>query len=254
MLYNLHAARSAIRQEGTVLVVEGYFDVLRLVLAGFEHVVAPLGTALTPEQAALIKRLAPVATLLYDSDSAGLRATFRAGDELLRHGVRVRVATMPDGEDPDSLVRTGGAAALQALLKDAMDLLERKMQLLDRRGWFEGVEHRRDALDKLLPTLRATTDPITRDLYIGTVAARVAVSREVLERELQSPPATPVVAAVGPASRPVPRSERPARRSVPGARMEAVLLRAICADATWLSRARDRIAATQFAVPAYRAI
>ena len=114
-LYNLHQAKSAIRKEETVILVEGYFDVLRLVLAGIEHVVAPLGTALTPDQATLLRRFAPSAILLYDSDQAGLRATFRAGDELLRHSVRVRVATMPPGEDPDTLVRRGGAAALEPI-------------------------------------------------------------------------------------------------------------------------------------------
>ena len=59
---------------------------------------------------------------------------------------------MPAGEDPDTLVRRGGAAALEPILGDAIDLLERKMQLLEQRGWFEGVDHRRDALDRLLPT------------------------------------------------------------------------------------------------------
>ena len=137
-LYNLHQAKGAIRKEEAVILVEGYFDVLRLVLAGLEHVVAPLGTALTADQAALLRRFAPAAMLLYDSDQAGLRATFRAGDELLRHGVRVRVATLPPGEDPDTLVRAGGAAALEPVLRDAMDVLERKIQLLERKGWFEG--------------------------------------------------------------------------------------------------------------------
>ncbi|HKH82663.1 MAG TPA: DNA primase, partial [Gemmatimonadales bacterium] len=150
-LYNLHQARGPIRKEEWVLLVEGYFDVIRLSLAGIEHVVAPLGTALTPDQAALLKRFAPAATILYDSDLPGLRATFRAGDELLRHGIRVRVATLPPGEDPDTLVRKGGVDALEAVLHDSMDLLERKIQLLERRGFFEGVEHRRDALDRLLP-------------------------------------------------------------------------------------------------------
>ena len=89
-LYNLHQAKGPIRKEEAVILVEGYFDVLRLVLAGIEHVVAPLGTALTPDQATLLRRFAPTAVLLYDSDQAGLRATFRAGDELLRHGVRVQ--------------------------------------------------------------------------------------------------------------------------------------------------------------------
>jgi DNA primase len=183
-LYNLHQAKGAIRKEETVILVEGYFDVLRLVLAGVEHVVAPLGTALTPDQGALLRRFAPSAILLYDSDQAGLRATFRAGDELLRHSVRVRVATMPPGDDPDTLVRRGGTAALEPILRDAIDLLERKIQLLEQKGWFEGVDHQRDALDRLIPTIRAAADPITRDLYLKEVSERSGVSREVLLQQV----------------------------------------------------------------------
>jgi DNA primase len=183
-LYNLHQARGAIRKEESVLLVEGYFDVIRLSLAGIDHVVAPLGTALTPDQAALLRRFTQAATILYDSDLPGLRATFRAGDELLRHSIRVRVATLPPGEDPDTLVRKTGVEGLDAVLRDALDLLERKIQLLERKGFFEGVEHRRDALDRLLPTIRAAADPITRELYLSLVAQRAGVSKEVLEREL----------------------------------------------------------------------
>ena len=183
-LYNLHQARSAIRKEESVLLVEGYFDVIRLSLAGVDHVVAPLGTALTPDQAALLRRYTQAATILYDSDLPGLRATFRAGDELLRRAIRVRVATLPPGEDPDTLVRKSGVEGLDAVLRDALDLLERKIQLLERKGFFEGVEHRRDALDRLLPTIRAAADPITRELYLSLVAQRAGVSKEVLEREL----------------------------------------------------------------------
>jgi DNA primase len=185
-LYNLHQAKGAIRKEESVILVEGYLDVLRLVWAGIEHVVAPLGTALTPDQGTLLRRFAPAAVLLYDSDQAGLRATFRAGDELLRHGLRVKVASMPAGEDPDTLVRRGGAAALEPLLRDAIDLLERKIQLLEQRGWFEGVDHRRDALDRLLPTIRAAADPVTRELYLSVTAERTGVSKDVLEREARS--------------------------------------------------------------------
>jgi DNA primase len=185
-LYNLHQAKGAIRKEESVILVEGYLDVLRLVWAGIEHVVAPLGTALTPDQGTLLRRFAPAAVLLYDSDQPGLRATFRAGDELLRHGLRVKVASMPAGEDPDTLVRRGGAAALEPLLRDAIDLLERKIQLLEQRGWFEGVDHRRDALDRLLPTIRAAADPVTRELYLSVTAERTGVSKDVLEREARS--------------------------------------------------------------------
>ncbi len=237
-LYNLHHARQSIRQEQQVILVEGYFDVLRLVLAGIDNVVAPLGTALTPEQAALLKRAAPTAVLLYDSDSAGLRATFRAGDELLRHGVRVRVATLPPGDDPDTIVQRGGAAALEPILRDAMDVLERKVQLLERRGWFTGVEHRREALDRLLPTVRAASDPITRELYLGVVAERSGVSREVLEGELRSAPA-PMQPRPAEPERPSP-SPRARRRGSPG---ERAMLRLLLAHPELVARARTEVQA-----------
>src|SRR5690242_6072791 len=78
-------------------------------------------------------------------------------------------ATLREGQDPDSLVRAGGAAALAPLLRDAVDSLDRKSQLLERKGWFANLEHRRDALDRLLPTARAAADPITRDLYLARI-------------------------------------------------------------------------------------
>ncbi|MEK6686940.1 MAG: DNA primase, partial [Gemmatimonadota bacterium] len=185
LLYHLHLAKGAIRKEETALLVEGYFDVLRLSAAGIEHVVAPLGTGLTEEQGITLRRYAKSVVLLYDSDRAGLRATFRAGDVLLRHGVRVRVATLPPEQDPDSLVASQGAPALLTLVRDAMDILERKLQLLDQRGWLADVQKKREALDRLLPTLRAASDAVVRDLYIGRVAERIGLTRETLEQELR---------------------------------------------------------------------
>ena len=258
-LYNLHQAKGAIRKEETVVLVEGYFDVLRLVLAGIEHVVAPLGTALTADQATLLRRFAPTAILLYDSDQAGLRATFRAGDELLRHSVRVRVATLPSGEDPDTLVRTGGAAALEPILADAIDLLERKVQLLEQKGWFEGVDHQREALDRLLPTLRAAADPITRDLYVKEVSERTGVTREVLLQQVTRPepsyarvPERTRGSAEGPGAQgdaiPAPESRdaagRPVRRGGRVRKVDAAereLLRVLMRDPAWLARAAAEV-------------
>src|SRR6184192_2042601 len=183
LLYNLPVAKHAMRKAERAILVEGYFDVLRLSLAGIEEVVAPLGTGLTPDQAQLLQRHAPHVTLLYDSDDAGLRATFRAGDELLRQGLRVSVATLPPGEDPDTLVQKRGAAGLEAILKDAVDPLERKIQILDRKAFFSSLPGRRRALDRLLPTIRAAKDPITRELYISRAAEAAGVRKDVLERE-----------------------------------------------------------------------
>jgi DNA primase len=264
-LYNLHQAKGAIRKEESVILVEGYFDVLRLVLAGIEHVVAPLGTALTSDQGTLLRRFAPAAVLLYDSDQAGLRATFRAGDELLRHGVRVRVATMPAGEDPDTLVRRGGAAALEPLLRDAMDLLERKLQLLEQKGWFEGVDHQRDALDRLLPTIRAAADPIMRDLYLKEVSARTGVSREVLLQQVTARPdpgfagggsAPPEPRRWGPSERTGEgtsgRREAPRRRAVDAG--ERDLLRVLMKDRGWIARAASEVPPERFELPAFREV
>ena len=252
-LYNLHQAKGPIRKEESVILVEGYFDVLRLVLAGVEHVVAPLGTALTPDQAALLRRFTPAATLLYDSDQAGLRATFRSGDELLRQSVRVRVATLPPGEDPDTLVRKGGLPALDAVLRDAVDLFERKIQLLERHGWFEGVEHRRDAVDRLLPTIRAAADPITRELYLSLAAGRAGVSKEVLERELAESGAAGrrgsgavTERQAAPVSGP---QVRRARRNP-----ESQLITALLAAPEWIAKARQELAPSLFESPRLREV
>ena len=108
-LYGLAWAKHAIRREAAVLVVEGYMDFVSLSARGIENVIAPLGTAMTEEQAALLSRYARRALLLYDSDAAGLRATFRTADALLRAGVHALVVTLPEKQDPDSVAREHGA-------------------------------------------------------------------------------------------------------------------------------------------------
>lgn len=188
ILYNLDKARHAIRREDRVILVEGYFDALRLVDAGIEHVVAPMGTALTESQAELLGRFTKHVFLLYDSDGPGQKATFRAADVLLAKGHEVRVVTMPDGEDPDTFTRKHGREAVEKLIEDAMDVFDRKVQLLERAGWFADLQHKRRALDRLLPTIRAASDPITRDLYLARAADAAGIAREVLLRELHATP------------------------------------------------------------------
>jgi DNA primase len=184
LLYNLHQAKHAVRKAERVVVVEGYFDAMRLSEVGVEEVVAPLGTALTSEQAGLARRYAETAVVLYDSDRAGLKATFRAADVLLGAGMRVLVATPPAGQDPDDIARTGGKAAVDALLDDAVDVLERKIQLLELKGWMADLSGRRRALDRLLPTLRAAADGVTRELYITRTADALGIPRHSVEQEL----------------------------------------------------------------------
>jgi DNA primase len=183
LLYNMHTAKHAIRKAERAVVVEGYFDVIRLAGVGCEEVVAPLGTALTEDQASLLRRYTQNVTLFYDSDAAGLRASFRAADVLLKVGMRVLIATPPEGVDPDDLAREGGIEGVTTVLDDALDVLERKLQLLDRKGWLGTIDGRRRALDRLLPTLRAVSDDVTRDLYIGRAAEALGVSTASVAQE-----------------------------------------------------------------------
>lgn len=229
VLYGLQRSRHSIRREGSALVVEGYMDLVALAAAGFENVVATLGTALTDEQAGLLKRYTKRIYLLFDSDTAGLKATFRAGDVLLAHGLHPSVVTLPDGEDPDTLVRGGGPEALQGYLDQAVDLLDRKLQILDERAWFASIDRRRDAVDKLLPTLRATHDSALRDIYIDQVAERTGVRRETLEAELARTNTEPRTRPRPPLPRREARTVRPGSPADaplgPGIRLLQVLAR-----------------------------
>ncbi|MCE2940254.1 MAG: DNA primase [Gemmatimonadota bacterium] len=213
LLYLLHAARPAIRKHGRAIVVEGYFDAIRLHLAGIEEAVAPMGTALTEEQAEALARLSPTVFLCYDADTAGQKATFRSGLELLRHGVAVRVVSFPEGEDPDSFVAAFGSpaeaqAAMARRLDEAVDLFERQVQLLAAHGYFGDLHRKRQAVDKLLPTIRACRDDVTRELYLARLADVTGVDRAALLRELDTPPRRPG-AAPGPAAREVPPRDAP---------------------------------------------
>jgi DNA primase len=185
-LYGLNWAKSAIRRDQRALLVEGYFDCVRLMAAGVESVVAPMGTALTDAQADMIQRLSSNVFLLYDSDMAGLKATFRAGDLLLSRGSKVLVVTLPDGEDPDTFVRKNGRDGLERHITSAIDILERKIKILEVGGWFGDLRRKRTALDRLLPTIRAASDPITRSLYLARTAEVVGVAPDVLEREVRN--------------------------------------------------------------------
>jgi DNA primase len=253
ILYGLHRARNAIRRAERVFIVEGYFDVIRLMLAGIEEAVAPLGTALTEAQAALIKKYANTAYLLYDSDTAGLKATFRSGDVLLSTGVSVRVVSLPGGEDPDTFVRKTGAQGLEKAVEQSVDIFDRKVQILERAGYFADLRKKREALDKLLPTIRATSDPLTRDLYLTRTSEVAGVSREAVERELATMPASPAPAAAPPErSRIAPRTARLERRT--GPRAERELVRAMLHQRRFVDGVAEQLHEDSFQDVAYRQI
>ncbi|MGH6899050.1 MAG: DNA primase [Geminicoccaceae bacterium] len=132
LLYGLPLARTAIRERGTVIVVEGYMDVIALAQAGFAHAVAPLGTAISDAQLARLWQLAEEPIICLDGDAAGLQAGHRLVERalpVLKPGKSLRFALLPPGQDPDSILRTGGqafrgTAALDLIFKEAIPLLE----------------------------------------------------------------------------------------------------------------------------------
>jgi DNA primase len=167
-LYNFPTARAAALKAGTIILAEGYMDVIALVRAGFAHAAAPLGTALTEDQLQLLWRSAPEPVLAFDGDAAGLKAAHRAAHLALPHlrpGHSLRFAFLPAGEDPDSFIAGNGAAAMQMLLEAAIPL----SQLLWRaetEGKDFSTPERRAGLEQALGALVAQiADAKVADYY-----------------------------------------------------------------------------------------
>ncbi|HLK80055.1 MAG TPA: DNA primase [Xanthobacteraceae bacterium] len=145
LLYNAAGARKAAHQGAPVIAVEGYVDVIAMVTAGFEATVAPLGTALTEDQLALLWKMADEPILCFDGDAAGRRAAYRAIDLALPHitpGKSLRFASLPQGQDPDDLVRSGGADAMTDVLTTALPLADMLWMRETEGGRFETPERR----------------------------------------------------------------------------------------------------------------
>jgi DNA primase len=184
ILFGLDKARGTISKETKAIVVEGYMDLLSLHQHGLENVVAPMGTALTSEQARLLGRFAREVFLLYDADPAGLKATFRGGDELLGAGVNVRVITLPKGMDPDDFMRKKGLQAFHRLLHQASDFLDRKMEIISQRLNFEIVSEREKGAEKLLESVARCRNELVRNLYLKKIAEFIGVPEKVIAERL----------------------------------------------------------------------
>ena len=184
IFYGLDNAAQAIRRLGRAIVVEGYMDLISLSCRGVENVVAPMGTALTAEQAVLLSRYSHNVFLLYDADNAGLKATFRSGDEILGAGGNVRVISLPNGMDPDDFIREKGPEEFSALLSKAPDFLDRKIEIIGARLNLELPADRQSAADKLLESVARCRDLMTRDLYLKKTAEFLDVPEDILGQRL----------------------------------------------------------------------
>jgi DNA primase len=175
-LYNHGPAREAAGKAGTLIVAEGYMDVIALSAAGFDHAVAPLGTAITEDQLQLIWRLAEEPVIALDGDEAGLRAANRVVDlalPLLVPGKSLRFCILPEGQDPDDLIRTGGPEAVRVELERALPLIE----MLWRRERIHRELNTPERWAELEVRIDQTTgrirDPKIRNLYSRELRARI---------------------------------------------------------------------------------
>lgn len=205
-LYGLSDARDAIRRRERVVLVEGYFDHLALVAAGIDETVASMGTALTPEQAEKLHRLAPRVVVCYDGDAAGRSATRGALTLLLGQGFSARVVRLPGGTDPHDVLRSEGPESLAARVEDAPDALTWLLEGADADPAAPGLssEEKSERIARILEVLGAIPDTILRHEECRRLARHVAVPLELLWERIR-----PRTAGTKPALAPLPRPGTP---------------------------------------------
>jgi len=184
-LYGLDLAKAAIRKKGMAIVVEGYLDVAALVQAGFENVVASLGTAFGASQAKLLARFCNRIAFSYDGDAAGAAATERSLDLLLSQGFEVRVVELPGGQDPDDYIGEHGADGYAGLLNDAPEYIEFLIRREGRKNP-PRVDDKIAAINVVLPHLARLPHAIARADWAGRLADAVQVDTDLVMQELRS--------------------------------------------------------------------
>lgn len=185
LLFGWRQAHEPIRQLKRVIIVEGYTDVIAAQRAGMPNTVAALGTAFTATHAELCGRYVKDAILCLDADAAGIRAMYEAAQKLVAAGIRTWIAGLPPGEDPDSVLKNQGAAALRQCIAGARPAIEYLMDVAFKHSG-DTIELRAAAAQKMMPLLSQLSSGIEHDLYMGQLAERVGLNVEQLEKHLRS--------------------------------------------------------------------
>ncbi|MCH7396441.1 DNA primase [Belliella sp. DSM 107340] len=184
VLYGMFQAKKSIREKDNCYLVEGYTDVVSLHLSGIENVVASSGTSLTENQIKLIKRFTDNVTVLFDGDSAGIKASLRGIDMLLEGGLNVKAVVFPDGDDPDSYSRKVGSQAFTDYLeKNAQDFIAFKIGLHADEASNDPIK-RADLIKQVVASLSKIADPIIRSVYVRQSANLLEIEEEIIQVEL----------------------------------------------------------------------
>ena len=184
-LYGLFQSKRAIVKEDKCFLVEGYTDVISMHQAGIENVVASSGTSLTEGQIRAIHRFTSNVTVLYDGDSAGIKASLRGIDMLLAEGLNIKVLLLPEGEDPDSFARSHSASELKQYITDnETDFISFKTRIM-----LEGTEKdpikRAAVIGDVVKSIAVIPDAISRSVYAKQCSSQLGISEDVLLREIQ---------------------------------------------------------------------
>jgi DNA primase len=182
--FGLDKSRRAIAKLQRAIICEGQLDLISCFEHGVENVVAPLGTAFTDHHARMIRRLADEAILCFDSDTAGYKASGRAFRELARAGVFVRVAQLPAGEDPDSLIRSYGTEVFLDRITEAVTFFDYQIGHLSRTADLTTARDRLRAVDELAPGIACLTDKAAQEDAINQASTRLAVPTEDIRRRV----------------------------------------------------------------------
>lgn len=184
ILYGMYYAKGEIIKQDNCFLVEGYTDVISFSQAGIENVVSSSGTSLTKGQIKLIQRYTQNITVLYDSDNAGIKASFRGIDLLLEEGMTVKVVLFPEGEDPDSFAKKIGSDELKKYLEEHQkDFVGFKTEVL-----FQGIENnpikKAELIKEIISSVALIPDEITRSVYIKQIASQFDFEEHTLLNEL----------------------------------------------------------------------
>jgi DNA primase len=191
VLYGLHKTKRDLIEKNAAIVCEGQIDLISAYESGVRHVIAPQGTAFTPDQARLLKRFAETVLLCFDSDSAGKKAADRSVPALLSQGIAVKIVNLPAGEDPDSLIRRQGPQAFLDLVENAVDYFDHNLAEAARAGVLNDPAAKSRLVRRLGLPLALVRDAVLREAIVGRVSSRLGVSPALIRDAMKAPAAEP---------------------------------------------------------------
>ena len=183
-LYGLSHAKDEIRKLDKAILVEGYMDLISLYQNGAKNVVAVSGTALTDDQVQLLSRYTKNVVLLFDSDTAGIKASMRSIELLLKRDMEVKIVSLPEGEDPDSFINKHGKDEFDELIKKAENFLEYETRYYDSLGKFDDPATAAEAIRELVKPVALINDELKRTLLLKNIAKKFNIREKLLESEL----------------------------------------------------------------------